>query len=276
MTRNIDPGVDDAGRRAVEELMSDATVASVQYLASTDSTNTLALSEIRQGGSPASELAELPRLYLTDRQTAGRGRHGRTWVSDQSTLTFTLVIDPSPGLDTEKVAKVLSVAVGVGVARAIEFVLAPLQTQLKWPTDVYAGGGKVAGILLETSPSAAKLVVVGVGVNISAAPDLSAEANPNPVCSLTQASGRLMARYDLLPTMVREILAAVSSSSQEVIDEFRRRCLLSGQTIQYQLGEATSEAKCLGISDAGELIVESDQGQRVLRSGEASLVRRAL
>ena len=107
----------------------------------------------------------LPRLYLADEQTAGRGRHGRSWHSGAGSLTFSLLTQWR--LPTERPSNLLSIAVGVAIARAIEFACAPLRTRLKWPNDVYVDQGKVAGILIETNHRAADRVVIGVGINVN-------------------------------------------------------------------------------------------------------------
>jgi BirA family transcriptional regulator, biotin operon repressor / biotin---[acetyl-CoA-carboxylase] ligase len=266
MLVQIDSDVDVSGKRAVETLLALNMIQSVRYVATTASTNSMALADLQ-----ANALGPLPQLYLTDCQTAGRGRHGRQWISDDSTLTFSLVIEPAQLAGTEQIPKALSLLVGVAVARAIEFATAPLQTKLKWPNDVYAGGGKVAGVLLETNQYAAHKVVIGIGVNVRQSPCLT-DLDAAPICSIAEASKKLMERYDLLPMIVAQVLEAVSEPADAVRD-FRQRCMLSGQVIRYRIGDHEFEANCQGISDAGELIVETNDGSRRLSSGEVKLVR---
>ncbi len=140
--------VDPLGLAAVQRLLNDQIIASAWYAESTASTNSIALDELSSGA--ASSLS-FPRLLLADQQTSGRGRRGRAWLSSNETLTFSILLslDADPPLGDR-----LSLAVGVGIAQSLEFDLAPLRTRLKWPNDVYAGGGKVAGILLETTGAA--------------------------------------------------------------------------------------------------------------------------
>jgi BirA family biotin operon repressor/biotin-[acetyl-CoA-carboxylase] ligase len=114
--------VQPVGRLAVRSLIAGAVCASAIYHARTASTNTLALDDLRSG-SIDSEC--LPRLYLTDDQTAGRGRHGKSWASNQGTLTFSLLIDWP--LDDDLATRLLSLGVGVGVSREIEYSFAPLR-----------------------------------------------------------------------------------------------------------------------------------------------------
>lgn len=265
----IDPDVDPSGRRCVQQLLSEEIIRSACYLGSTSSTNSLALSQLAESPDLDSLQADCPRLFVADQQTSGRGRHGRTWVSDDQTLTFSLLIRKETDADN---LDSLPLAVGVGVARAIEFSLAPLRTQLKWPNDVHAGGGKIAGILLETNQRAIDFVVIGIGVNVSSAPDLTDQDHASTVCDLATASGRLLNRYDPLVPIVEQVLAAISKP-EDVISEFRERCLLCDQQIEYQIGDQSHRGRCRGVSDQGELLVETEQGLQSLRSGEARLVR---
>lgn len=104
---------------------------------------------------------------IADRQSAGRGRQGRTWLDAPgnfmgSTAVCLLPQDPPPAS--------LSFVAALAVYEAVlGHVSAPRALQLKWPNDVLLGGAKLAGILLERSGDAA---VIGIGVNLAAAPHL--------------------------------------------------------------------------------------------------------
>ena len=104
---------------------------------------------------------------IADRQSAGRGRQGRTWLDAPgnfmgSTAVRLLPQDPPPAS--------LSFVAALAVYEAVlGHVSSPRALQLKWPNDVLLGGAKLAGILLERSGDAA---VIGIGVNLAAAPHL--------------------------------------------------------------------------------------------------------
>ena len=76
-------------RRAIEQLIDDGIIASAVYREVTESTNSDALAELQAGGV---DDQLLPRLYLTDRQTAGRGRQGNSWISPADAITLSLVV----------------------------------------------------------------------------------------------------------------------------------------------------------------------------------------
>lgn len=268
---NADQGVEPAGLRAVEHLLEQGHCATVDYRLETASTNTSALAALRAGEIPAQGM---PKIYLADAQTGGRGRHGRRWVSDDGTLTFSLVFDRSDA--GRESMKLFSLAVGVGVARGIEFECAPLQTKLKWPNDVQIAGGKVAGILLETTQQAELSVVAGVGINVTRAPNLGEDSAAGPVQSISEVIGRQVQRYDLLPAVVEGVVGAIDDldrCAKDMVEEFRSRCVLTGHTVRGQHGESSFEGHCKGITDEGDLIVETDHGIRHLHSGEANRIR---
>ena len=267
----VEGNVELAGMRAVEKLVGNGLLGSADYCSATNSTNTKALADVRNGNI---EETLLPKCYLADAQTAGRGRHGRSWQSDAGTLTFSLVINRS--VNDVRQTQVLPLAVGLGIARFVDFEFAPLQAKLKWPNDVNLGGGKVAGVLLETSGDSPELTVVGVGVNVSSEPGLANDSQGISSRSLAQVVGRQMNRYDVFAPLLESIVPTINESQrccQSMIDEFRDRCLLTGQRISFQHHNQECFGICQGISDEGTLLVKTSQGVQPISSGEARLVR---
>ncbi len=267
----VDGDVELAGVRAVEGLIESGVCGSVDYCKTTPSTNTKALQDVRSG---VIQESLLPRCYLTDQQTAGRGRHGRSWQSDGGTLTFSLVV-ARPGNAVQQ-SRLLPLAVGLGIARFIDFEFAPLNAKLKWPNDVYISGGKVAGVLLETSAEATGLTVIGVGLNVSSEPGLERNALGISSKSLSQVVGRQLARYEILQPLVESILSAVAEAldlPKSVVEGFRSRCLLTGQQISFQHMNRECVGHAAGISEGGALLVKTAEGTHEVSSGEARLVR---
>lgn len=139
----------------------------------TGSTNTDAMDHARAGGSA-------PCWFVTTMQTAGRGRRKRVWIAPRGNLASSVLellhVTPS-------VAATLGFAAGLALEKALrqismEAVLrapdcAANDYRLKWPNDILAGGGKLAGMNLEAEerPNGRLAVVVGIGTNVVAAPD---------------------------------------------------------------------------------------------------------
>lgn len=270
---DVEGDVERRGCQAVETLLESGICASANYCQTTESTNTKALSDLRHGVIDA---AMMPRVYLTDEQTSGRGRHGRTWISDGGTLTFSLAVDR--GALDGGAGQLLPLAVGVGIARWIDFEFAPLQAKLKWPNDVHLGGGKVAGVLLETIAESPHQVIVGVGVNVSSQPTIEPMQSASATRSLSRVVGREVRRYEILSPLVQAIMEALSQlgdSTDELIEDFQRRCLLSGQPIRFQHKAEQRRGICCGIAGTGELLVETSEGIQHVQSGDAQLIRLA-
>jgi len=104
-------------------------------------------------------------------QTAGRGRHGRVWESQEGNLFLSLLLRPS--CKAQDVGQ-LSLIAGLSLVQAIEnFVSDDVALTLKWPNDVLLNGEKCAGLLLETELTdngAVRWVALGLGVNVASAP----------------------------------------------------------------------------------------------------------
>ncbi|WII72274.1 biotin synthetase [Bdellovibrio sp. 22V] len=138
----------------------------VSYKSQQDSTNALAKSEAFEENL----LQESLCLYLTDHQTAGRGRGKNTWLDAQpgssllSSWSFLLSVKPQP---------TTACLVGLAVYRACTATWPFLPWNLKAPNDIYIGDKKVAGILLETLVQGDDVrLIVGFGFNVTASPEL--------------------------------------------------------------------------------------------------------
>jgi BirA family biotin operon repressor/biotin-[acetyl-CoA-carboxylase] ligase len=129
-----------------------------------DGTNTEALRRVQAGERG-------PLWIRADRQTAGRGRSGRTWSSQSGNLFASYVTSLScPPLKAGQ----LSLVAGVAAIDAIRRAGDVPGLRLKWPNDVLISGAKVGGILVESStpaPQAGIVAVVGIGLNLVSAPE---------------------------------------------------------------------------------------------------------
>jgi BirA family biotin operon repressor/biotin-[acetyl-CoA-carboxylase] ligase len=203
-----------------------------------DSTNRRAR-ELASAGAPHGT------LVTAGAQTAGRGRQGRRWEAPAgSALLCSLVLRDFDAL--------LSLRAGLAVAD-----VAGEAARVKWPNDVQVEGRKVAGVLVEGRPHEG-WAVVGIGVNVSAAPDLPEAA----------ALGR-----DDVEAVLGELLAALEARLAEPaassLDALRARDALLGVRIEWDSGEGVGA----GIDPDGGLRVTTDAGERVLSAGEVHLGR---
>ena len=146
----------------------------IEILEEIDSTN----AEARR----RAEAGERGPLWITTaRQTAGRGRRGRTWESGAGNLAATyLALSPKPPAETAQISFVAALA----TADLVDAYVAPTLVRVKWPNDVLIEGRKAAGILVESgqSPSGGLWVAVGVGVNLASLP----KAAERPAATLAE------------------------------------------------------------------------------------------
>jgi BirA family biotin operon repressor/biotin-[acetyl-CoA-carboxylase] ligase len=185
-------------------------------------------------------------LVTADEQTAGRGRQGREWVAAPgSSLLLSLVLR-SP-------TDALPLAAAVAVCEAL-----PVDAAIKWPNDIWIGGAKVAGILVEARPQEG-WAVLGVGVNVSDAPDL-----PH-----TTSLGGAVGVEELLERLLLALDRWLSRPLPEVLAAWRSRDALLGETVRWQNGSG----KGVGIDEGGALLVDTGSGVVALQAGEVHLLR---
>lgn len=118
----------------------------------------------------AAEGAVEGTLVTARRQTAGRGRRGRKWQSDEGNLFLSLILKPEGGLQA---AGPIGFAAALAIADTVACLMGDeAEIALKWPNDVLIGGRKVSGLLIERAIGAAEhALILGVGINLVSHPD---------------------------------------------------------------------------------------------------------
>jgi BirA family biotin operon repressor/biotin-[acetyl-CoA-carboxylase] ligase len=166
-----------------------------------ESTNQVAEDLIHQGAPAFS-------LVAADSQTAGRGRHGRTWITrKQQALAFSLILYPDQVVKDIGIVDRLS---GLGALAVAETLSEKynLDARIKWPNDILVNGKKIAGILVDLSWTGEELTgaVLGVGVNVrvGSLPD-NIELN-YPAATLEDFYPERVCRLDLLIEIISRIL----------------------------------------------------------------------
>jgi BirA family biotin operon repressor/biotin-[acetyl-CoA-carboxylase] ligase len=207
-------------------------------------------------------------VAVTDHQTDGRGRRGRTWADEPGqSLMFSLLLRPTA--PTEALAP-LALVIGIGLAEAL-----PASARLRWPNDVVVGGAKVAGILteLETPAGGDRCVIVGIGINANTPRGGLPATERLPATSLLVETGELQDRLALLHDVTESIAAAYGTWEEAgfaaLLDRFRALDGLAGRSVVLQLGAETIAGRATGIDEAGRLVVAlSGGGERRLDAGE--------
>ena len=137
-------------------------------------------------------------MVVANVQTAGRGRHGRTWISQENNLYFSLLLKPDVNLQhVGQLGIVIGCALGIALHQVVD---SPDEIVLKWPNDVFRGGKKCAGILIETDlneRNELESVLVGMGVNTKNAPEIGAALGVDNEFVLEHILNEINATYNV-------------------------------------------------------------------------------
>jgi BirA family biotin operon repressor/biotin-[acetyl-CoA-carboxylase] ligase len=210
-----------------------------------------------------------PVWIIAGRQTAGRGRRGRSWQSPSGNLAATLMLRPrKPAAECAQLSFVAAVA-----ARDALAALAPgSEPRVKWPNDVLLGGRKIAGILLESaSPGGAipDWLAVGVGMNLRTHPEdtefpatslsASGASPPEPDEALLQLAVNFAKWYDIWR----------GDGFSAVRDAWLARAAGLGSRIRARLAQEEATGVFEGMDENGALLLRTSLGHvRAIPAGE--------
>lgn len=201
-----------------------------------------------EAGAPAGT------LIIADRQTAGRGRAGRRWTSAAGAgLWLTLVERPTD----PKALDVLSLRLGIKLAPVLDGYADGQRVEIKWPNDLYVGGGKLAGILAEArwQDERPSWVAIGLGLNVVA---------PQEVLGAVGLRSGVQ-RVELLTAIVPALRAAArqrGALTEAELEEYAHRDMARGHTCREP-----AVGTVAGISPSGELLVRCGEAVGAYRSG---------
>lgn len=204
-------------------------------------------------------------VLVAERQTAGRGRLGREWLSAPGdSLTFSLLWRFPPGTPVAG----LSLAVGIGVARALAKVGAG-DTPLKWPNDILKDGKKLGGILIELQAQTAAVIGLGLNRRLPA-------AMPAEVCGRSAALGVDIDANALLAALLGELLTVLDGFAAggfaALRDEWLARNAWAGRPVRVIVPHGpVVDGTCAGVADDGALLLETASGMQRILSGDVSL-----
>ncbi len=231
------------------------------HLDDVGSTNAEALERAQQGA--ASGLWVVAR-----RQTAGRGRRGRSWTSEPGNLYASLMLrDPIKDARLGELPLVVALAVHDAVAAALPpFARADLA--IKWPNDILYAGAKLCGILIEAAGMpGSRVIVAGMGINCSHHPDVA----------LYSATDLVEAGY---PTEPEALFALLSEAMARRLAEWREgsfaplrdawlaRARGVGESIVVRLPSREVTGVFTGLDPDGRLLLRNDQGLETISAGD--------
>lgn len=239
---------------------------------SLDSTNTEAINQARRG-------ADEGLCVIADLQTAGRGRHGRKWISEENAgLYFSIVLRPV--IET-RFLPLITLMTAIAVADTLEnlYVLKP---DIKWVNDIHIGEKKICGILSEmTDTEKGTAVIVGIGINLKSS-NFPAEIS-GIATSIEAETGENSDREELLQSLTRflnyfyEMLQS-KNGAKEIIEEWKKRSSYAfGKVVKVTLEKEIIFGTTDGLEETGALRVKTDSGEiKIIQAGDVENLRKAV
>lgn|GEM_PF-89370 len=234
----------------------------LHVLRSVDSTNRLAR-QMGLEGSPAGT------AVIAEQQTAGRGRHGRDFLSPPGGVYVSVLLRPTlPPAQSGR----LTLLAAVAACESIES-LGGLSPAIKWPNDILLPGGKVCGILLEmvAREDCVDFVVLGVGVNVRAAP-------PGVGATSLWAEGARVSRADVARSLLSRIDADYAALEAgrwpELLGAWRRRSATLDRLVTIRsLGGESISGRAVDVTSEGALLVDTGDIVRTVYAGDVTHLR---
>lgn len=230
-----------------------------------DSTNVEAVRRSEEG-------AREGLVLVAERQTAGRGRRGRSWESPaRENLYFSILLNPR--IASEK-APMITLVMAYSIANVLRD---ELEVQIKWPNDLVVSGKKICGILTEMHMAGSNIkdVVIGVGLNVNTMcfpKDLQDKAT-----SIRLETGRERNREELLMKVLSEFekhyqLFLQVQDMSFLKEEFNRLLINRNKEVVVLEPSGEFQAEAIGINNLGELLVKKASGDiEAVFAGEVSV-----
>ena len=216
-------------------------IRKITWISETGSTNDLAKKDFQKKGT-------LWHCFVANSQTRGRGRKGRRWISPPGTGLYLSIAVPRPGI----LEAWFPLTCAVASSTAIQSLLtrshcAKLPSiRIKWPNDLYMGGGKIAGILCElASGSEGSAWIIGIGINISTPKDAFPEDLKEKACSISSATGCRVSRDSLLDELLTYLsfwLEKIYEADISAICNFLDKTEITGRPTQTDTDKQVTES----------------------------------
>ena len=217
--------------------------------------------ELRSTMDKAQELARSGcpdfSVVVTDQQTLGRGRLQRNWQSQSGGLYFTMILRPRLAPSE---GPLINLAAALDMAATLRDTYG-IEARVKWPNDVLAGEGKIAGILSQMAAEADRVhyICLGIGVNINN----STTGITPPAVSVAELIGRAGSRAVVLSGFCDRFEHRMKTlSPSAVVAEWKAGAITLGRQVKVQILNETIEGQAVDMDDQGGLIVVLPDGTR--------------
>ncbi len=217
-----------------------------------DSTNDVAFASADRAGEQA-------LVVTAEAQRAGRGRMGRRWLCPPGSGVLASVLLHREALALSQEA--LTIAAGLAVAEGAEAATGAA-VGLRWPNDVVLDAAKLAGVLVEVRRGH---VVVGIGINVNAAPQ--PQRLGRPAACLADAVGRPVERIEVcravLVALDRRVDDLAGGRTERLHDAWLGRCRMLARRVRVASPAGEVTGRVLDVSPTDGLVLQTDDGGRV-------------
>ncbi len=239
----------------------------VYYFDSIDSTQNQAM-------KIASDEANNGTVIIAEKQTSGKGRLGRKWISPKGGIWLSIILHPKFDIS---VITLFPIASALALSNAIEKTL-NIKSELKWPNDITIKGKKVAGMLVDASLESNKIenLILGVGINFNVdikQIEKSLKDTPNfyGVTSLSEQNKTvkpilLVQSFLMELEQMYDLLNA--GDTKKIIRDWTRKSSTIGQNIELSTEEGKIRGKAIKIDDDGALVISENKKNRRITSGD--------
>lgn len=234
-----------------------------------ESTNTEAVNQARRG-------ADEGLCVVARAQTAGRGRHGRRWISEKDAgLYFSIVLRP---VIKNRFLPLITLMTAVAVADTLKNTYG-LEPDIKWANDVHVKGKKICGILAEmTGTVKGTAIIVGIGINLKSS-NFPAEI-ADIATSIEAETNRAADVERLLTSLTRflnyfyDILQGAGGAKTIVEEWVKRSSYAFGKSVRVRLENETISGVTDGLEENGALRMKSENGAlRIVQAGDLENLR---
>jgi BirA family transcriptional regulator, biotin operon repressor / biotin---[acetyl-CoA-carboxylase] ligase len=227
------------------------------YFDSVDSTQNQAL-------KMAEEPANNGSVIIAEKQTSGKGRSGRKWISPKGGIWFSLILYPKFDIS---VTTLFPIASALALSKALEktFKISP---ELKWPNDLTMKGKKIAGMLVDVSLESNKIekLVLGVGINFNVDVkqiEKTLKGTPNfyGIASLNEQKNdvkpkQLVQTFFVELEKIYELLN--KKEIKKIISEWTKRSSTIGKNVELNTVNGKIKGKAIKIDDDGALVISEN------------------
>ena len=212
-------------------------------------------------------------LVVAECQEAGRGRRGRSWESPLGTnISMSLLLKPE--IEPNH-ASMITLVTALAVAKAIS-KLTGKRADIKWPNDIVMNGKKICGILTEMSLQSGEIedIIVGIGINVNT------QQFPKEIqdiaTSIYLETGMRLSRVELIQAVWKFFemdyeIYLQTQNLQNLVEDYNTRLVNKNRKVKVLDPNKAFEGYARGITPYGELIVDTEEGEKLISSGEVSV-----